>query len=120
MYEIIFDLPDVGLADDVVLPDNNIPEAALNVAVPNILVLLPNVPAVDNEEVDEPRRYPTQAHQSVLGHQPYYNEHAPHVAFMHHGEEEEERQVTFLQLGETRVHRSVLDAGRFARITKEE
>jgi hypothetical protein len=39
---------------------------------------------------------------------------------MHQGEEEEERQVTFLQLGETRAHRSVLDAEKYAKMTKEE
>jgi hypothetical protein len=59
------------------------------------VVHLSDVPAVDNKEVDELRHYPTQFCLSVIGHQPY-DEHAPCIAFMHQGEEEEEQQVTFL------------------------
>ncbi len=39
---------------------------------------------------------------------------------MHQGEEEDEQQVMFLKLGETRAHRTVLNAGRYARMMKEE
>ncbi len=59
MYEITLDLPDTVLANNVVPPDNNVPEAVPNVAMPNVPVPLPNIPAVNNKEVDEPRHYPT-------------------------------------------------------------
>ncbi len=39
---------------------------------------------------------------------------------MHQGEEEEEQQVMFIQLGETRVHRSVLNAEKIARMAKDD
>ncbi len=84
VYEITFDLPDAGLANNVVLPNNNVPKAVPNVAMPNVVVPLSNVPAVDYKEVDKPRYYPTRSCKSGLGHQPY-NEHAPCVAFMHNG-----------------------------------
>ncbi len=38
VYGITFDLPDAGLADNVVPPDNNVPEAMPNVAMPNVVV----------------------------------------------------------------------------------
>ncbi len=119
VYEITFDLPDAGLANNVVPPDDDVPETVPNLAMPNVSVPFPDISAVNNKEVDESRHYPTQTCQSALGHQSY-NEHTPHIAFMHQGEEEEEQHVTFLQLGEIRAHRNVLDAGRFARMTKEE
>ncbi len=114
VYEITSDLPDAGLVNNIVPPDNNVPKAG-----PNVALSLSDVPAVGNKEVNKPSCYPTQYCWIALGHQPY-NEQAPCIVFIHQGEEEEEQQVAFLQLGDTRVHRSVLDKGRFAKMTKEE
>jgi hypothetical protein len=49
--------------------------------------------------------YPAQACRSVIGNQPY-DTYAP--------------RTTFLQLGPAQAHRSVLEANRLARMTKEE
>jgi hypothetical protein len=57
VYDITFDLPDAGLANNVVLPDNNVPKAVPNMVMPNLAVPLSNVPAVENKEVDKPRHY---------------------------------------------------------------
>ena len=51
------------------------------------------------------QRYPTQACRSAIGTQPN-NRYTP--------------RTTFLQLGTARAHRSVLEANRLARMTKEE
>ena len=59
-----------------------------------------------HDEIQDVRRYPTQASMSVVGNQPY-DTYAP--------------QTTFLQLGEVRAqHRSVLEASSLTRMTKEE
>ncbi len=55
---------------------------------------------------EEERHYPTQSCRSAVGHQPYDKYLAP--------------SMTFLQLGEARAHRSVLEADRLARMLKEE
>jgi hypothetical protein len=57
------------------------------------------------DEIQDVRRYPTQARRSVVGNQPY-DTYAP--------------RTTFLQLGEVRSHRSELEASRPTRLTKEE
>ena len=65
--------------------------------------------ALDNDEthdeIQDVRRYPTRARRSVVGNQPY-DTYAP--------------QTTFLQLGEVRAHRSVLEASCLTRMTNEE
>jgi hypothetical protein len=49
------------------------------------------------------QQYPTRACRSAIGNQPY-DTFAP--------------RMTFLQLGEARVHRSVLDATKYTGLTK--
>ncbi len=50
MYKIAFDLPDAGLVNNLVPTDHNdVPKAVLNVAMPNVVVPLSNVPALDNK-----------------------------------------------------------------------
>jgi hypothetical protein len=55
---------------------------------------------------EEERRYPTQSCRSAVGCWPYNKYLAP--------------RMTFLQLGEARAHRNVLEANRLARMSKEE
>ncbi len=54
---------------------------------------------------DEPRRYPTRSHRSVISNKPY-DRYSP--------------QTTFIQYGEVRAHRSVLDSSQYVRMTREE
>jgi len=95
MYELSFDLPDVGLQPTdgdaaVVLGDDRHGNTAAVIPV---------------DTAAEGRRYPTRARRSAVGIQPY-DTYAP--------------RTTFLQLGAARAHRSVLEANRLARMTKEE
>jgi hypothetical protein len=60
------------------------------------------VAAADNKPE---QRYPTRLRRSVIGHQPY-NTYAP--------------RITFLQLGMTQAHRSVIKASRLVKVTKAE
>ncbi len=88
VYEATFDLPDVGL-----IPHN------ANLHNPlgddnNDKHVLPAIP--DGEPMPN-QCYPTQAHRSAVGNQPY-NAYMP--------------RVTFLQLGTMQAHRSVLKASR--------
>ncbi len=82
----------------------------------------PNAPgltaATPNPMEMEPRCYPTQSHRSAVGHQPY-DEHAPRITFMQQ-EEKSNRHVTFLQMGEVRAHRSVVDGAKCMKMTKVE
>jgi hypothetical protein len=59
----------------------------------------------DLDAVTSNWRYPLRSCRSAVGHQPY-DTYAP--------------QTTFLQLGEVRTHRSVLDAMQYAGMTREE
>jgi len=95
VYEITFDIPDEGvlqmpLGED--RDDTSIPVIALD-------------DDKAHDKIQDVRRYPTRARRSVVGNQPY-NTYAP--------------WTTFLQLGEVRAHRSVLEARRLTRMTKEE
>ena len=95
VYEITFDIPDEGvlqmpLGED--RDDTSIPVIALD-------------DDETHDEIQDVRRYPTRARRSVVGNQPY-NTYVP--------------RTTFLQLGEVRAHRSVLEASRLTRMTKEE
>ncbi len=93
VYEIAFNLPDAGLpaADQgTQLADNR--DDTINI---------PIVPG--NKGVGQ--HYPTQTRRSVVGNQTY-DTYAPRMAF--------------LQLGKMRAHRSVLDATRLLRMSKEE
>jgi hypothetical protein len=77
-----------GLADNVVPLDDL------------LVILLADVGVVpDAAPADEGQKYPTQACRSIVGALPYDNL-AP--------------SMTFLQLGETRAHRSVLEAIKYA------
>ena len=93
MYELTFDLPDEEPTDGdaaVVLGDDRNNNTAVVIPV---------------DTAAEGRRYPTRARRSAVGNQPY-NAYTP--------------RTTFLQLGTARVHRSVLEVNRLARMTKEE
>jgi hypothetical protein len=59
----------------------------------------------DTDAVTLNWRYPLRSHRSAVGHQPY-DTYAP--------------QTTFLQMGEVRAHRSVLDATQYVGLTREE
>ncbi len=92
IYELTFDLPDVGLAQSdgpIVVPMNNSKVAPAPTVV-----------------AEEERHYPTRSCRSAVGRQSCDKFLAP--------------RMTFLQLGEARVHRSVLEANRLARMSKEE
>jgi hypothetical protein len=67
--------------------------------------IVPTIVADDNDAHNPQSRYPTRAHRSVIGNQPY-DAFAPCVAF--------------LQLGTTRAHRYVLEAEQLLRMSKEE
>ncbi len=97
VYELEFELPDAGLpahpvADDVSLGDDR--DDA-------------NVPVIIPQDQDDPvgRRYPQRARRSVVGNQPY-DAYAP--------------RTTFLQLGTARAHRSVRNANKLARMSRDE
>ena len=98
VYEITFDLPDAGLAPT----DGNFAIILCEDRNDNTAVVI----AEDTEDTPtDGRSYPTRACRSAVGNQPY-DAYAP--------------RTTFLQLGTVRVHRSVLEANRLARMTKEE
>jgi len=80
VYEITIDLPDAGLIGGNAVPVNVPP---------------PPVPGGIIIDMATNQRYPSRSRRSAVGHQPY-DTYAP--------------QTTFLQLGEVRAHRSVLDA----------
>ena len=87
-------MPDDGLIADNVVPADDAPledNAVHNLTHKTVDIL--------TETNDSLRRYPTRLRRSVTRYTP---------------------QTTFLQLGEVRAHRSVVDAMRFAKATKEE
>jgi hypothetical protein len=101
VHEISFDLPDAGLGNNVVPPDPPLQgdEEAVDIgadkaAAANLVVA-----------TEEGQWYPTQACRSAVGNQPY-NAYAP--------------RMTFLQLGETRAHRSVVEAIQSVGMSKNE
>jgi len=98
VFEITFDIPEAGL-----LPPDGDPGESLGDESDDTLIEA--VPGADDETAAVGRRYPSRARRSVIGNQPY-DAYAPHT--------------TFLQLGTVQAHRSVLEANRLARMTKEE
>jgi len=107
VYEITFDLPDAGLIGGnavTVHPPAPVPGA-------NIIDMAHDTVEFLTDTTDTPdaiptnRRYPLRSCRSAVGHQPY-DTYAP--------------RMTFLQLGEVRAHRSVLDATQHMRMTREE
>ncbi len=98
VYELTFDLPDAGLG--VVEPNTSPAEPTLGDDQDDTMVA--PVAAADD---DPEQRYPTQLRRSVIGHQPY-DMYAP--------------GRTFLQLGTTRAHRSVIKASCLIKMTKAE
>ncbi len=97
VYELAFDLPDSGLG--VVAGSDDTSDIGSD-RRDNISTV---VMGADDDTAG--RRYPTRTRRSVVGNQPY-DTYAP--------------RMTFLQLGVVRAHRSVLEANRLARMTKEE
>jgi hypothetical protein len=91
VYEITFDLPDAGLGNNVVPPDPLLQgnKEALDIGADKAAAANPVV------ATEEGQRYPTRACRSAVGNQPY-NAYTP--------------RMTFLQLGVTRAHRSVIEA----------
>ncbi len=98
VYEITFNLPDAGLELDI---------------EPTIPPVQPgNATAVNATNYD-----PSQSCRSVVEHQP--ESVAPRVPISHCTRLRAPR-MNFLQLGEVRTHRSVLEARQYAGMTKEE
>ena len=94
MYEITFDMPDVGLVANNVVPAGATPPGATtvnNLARETVDILM--------DTGDSMRPYPTGLCRSVTQYTP---------------------QTTFLQLEEVRAHRSVINAVRNIKATKEE
>ena len=105
VYQITFDLPNAELGMNAIPADKvgtgeapiEIPDVPMNDAT--AVAHIPDVvPAAATG-----RRYPTQPCRSAVGNQPY-DTFSP--------------QMTFLQLGETRAHRSVLNAKQYAGMTR--
>jgi hypothetical protein len=99
VYELTFDLPDAGLQAmngdaAVVLGDDRNDNTAAVIPVDTTA-----------QGATDGQRYLTRARRSEGGIQPY-DTYAP--------------RTTFLQLGTVRAHRSVLEANRLTRMTKEE
>jgi hypothetical protein len=101
VYEIIFDLPNAGLAGIAVVPvtgpapsDDNIHHLTNK-----------TVDILTDTVVQAPWQYPTQSHRSVIKNEPY-DGYSP--------------QTTLLWLGEVRAHRSVLDGSQYVRMMREE
>jgi hypothetical protein len=95
VYEIFFDLPDAGLA-----PRQNTIPAGANKFGSNTHLSIESLHHASPEQ----RQYPQQSCRSVVGHEPY-DLYAPRVAF--------------LQQGEIRARRSVLDAAELTQMSKE-
>ena len=96
VYELTFDLPDAGLAGTDTEHMSDMGDSRRDDTSAVMMSA--------NTEADG-RRYPTRARRSAIGNQPY-DQFAP--------------RVSFLQLGEVRAHRSVLEANHMARMTEKE
>ena len=94
VYEITFDMPDAGL-----VANNVVPAAATPPGDTTVNNLANETVNILTDRDDSMRRYPTRLCRSVTRYTP---------------------QTTFLQLGEVRVHRSVINAVRNTKATKEE
>jgi hypothetical protein len=99
IYKLTFNLPDAGLAPPIA-PDGM---AVVPHDMPDMHAFEPN-PAEDTKPATK-RQYPLQSCRSAIDHQPC-DKYAPRTAF--------------LQLGETRAHRSVIKASKLVRMMKEE
>ncbi len=98
MYKITFDLPDAGLESNI---------------EPTIPPVQPgNATAVNATDYD-----PSRFCRSVVEHQP--EPVAPRVPIAHRTRSQAPR-MSFLQLGEVQMHRSVLEARQYTGTTKEE
>ncbi len=106
VYEITFDLPDAGLGTGmIVLPFDIDPMAAVTFE--------PTTAAVP----DNQQQSPTQLRRSEIGHQPNVREPIAHRT---RSQALDASQTTFLQLGETRARRSVMEGAWYMRMSKEE
>ncbi len=100
VYEITFDLPDAGLAP----------------------AIEPTIPPVQPDDAtgDNATNYdPSQSRRSVVGHQHQPEPVTPRIPIAHCTRLPAPR-MSFLQLGEVQMHRSVLEARQYAGMTKEE
>ncbi len=96
MYEITFDLPDIGLAPG----QNTIPAGADEFGSNTHLSIKSS-----HHASPEQRQYPQQSRRSVVGHEPH-DSYAPRIAF--------------LQQGEIHACRSGLGAVELMRMSEEE
>ncbi len=106
VYKITFDLPNLGLGAAVITPDFPacpMADASLYDMTTVTVDVLTNTTNPSNNVTEQ--QYLSISCRSVVRHQPY-NSYAP--------------RTTFLQLGEVRMCRSVLDTKEFAGMTKEE
>ncbi len=104
VYKITFDLPDAGLAGGNVIQDNAPPPPAVGASIFDMADKTVEI-LTDTDAVTTNLCYPLRSRRSAVGHQPY-DTYAP--------------RMTFLQLGEMRAHRSVLDATQYIGMTREE
>ncbi len=95
MYEIIFDLPDAGLAPG----QNAVPAGADKFGSKT------HSSIASSHESPEQQQYPQRSCRSVVGHEPY-DSYTP--------------QIAFLQQGEVRACRSVFHTMEFMQMLKEE
>jgi hypothetical protein len=100
IYEVTFDLPNAGLGGVPAEPAPAPPEETFTDDRDNILVA---PTAAADKDLDQ--CYPIQSRRSVVGHQ-RYDTYA--------------LRMTFLQLGTTQAHRSVIKAGHLARMGRAE
>ncbi len=99
MYEITFDMPDAGLGGANVVPADHGAPPGGPAADANVRDLATETVDFLTETDNTTRRYPTRLCRSV-------NRYSP--------------QTTFLQLGEVRVHRSVVDTRKYTKATRAE
>jgi hypothetical protein len=95
VYEITFDLPNAGLGTGMVVPPDE-PHPATAVTFTPTTEAIPDVQ----------RQSLTRLRRSEIGHQPNVREPIVHCT---RSRTLDTSQITFLQLGKTRAHRSVMD-----------
>ena len=113
VYELTFDLPDAGLGltqgnQTMILGEDRNDSTPITIAE-------------DTDSPSDGRRSLTRARRSAAGNQPYNAPlNLPAREPVAHRTRARAPHTTFLQLGMARAHRSVLEANKLARMTKEE